>query len=91
MDAEAAHHARAKFIDRHRKGVRFAASGMVSTGAVLVMLHHEHDRALEVGITELRLGDEQSAGGPVLVSHAPSAPMAIAATITHHLRRNAPR
>jgi hypothetical protein len=38
MDAEAAHHARAKFIDRHRKGVRFAASGMVSTGAVLVML-----------------------------------------------------
>ncbi|NED98100.1 hypothetical protein G1H11_22635 [Phytoactinopolyspora alkaliphila] len=36
--AAAGHRPRAKFIDRHRKGVRFAASGMVSTGAVLVML-----------------------------------------------------
>ncbi|WP_166348812.1 zf-HC2 domain-containing protein [Phytoactinopolyspora limicola] len=29
---------RPKFIDRHRRGVRVAASGMVSTGALLVLL-----------------------------------------------------
>ncbi|NEE00544.1 anti-sigma factor family protein [Phytoactinopolyspora halotolerans] len=31
-------HLRGKFVDRHRRGVRMVAGGMVSTGALLVML-----------------------------------------------------
>ncbi|NDL59730.1 zf-HC2 domain-containing protein [Phytoactinopolyspora mesophila] len=31
-------HSRTKFVDKHRRGVRAAAGGMVSTGALLVLL-----------------------------------------------------
>lgn len=34
----AQHAGRARFVDRHRRGARFAAGSMISTGAVLVML-----------------------------------------------------
>jgi hypothetical protein len=37
-DRPVRHHHRDKFVDRHRRGVRVAASGMVSTGALLVLL-----------------------------------------------------